>query len=145
MRIILRFFFLLLITFSSQYLYAQKEANTWYFGRYLGLDFNSGTAVPLNDGQLTTTEGVATISSSTTGNLLFYTDGIKIWNRLHTVMPNGNGLFGDPSSSQSAIVIPKIGDTTRYFVFTVDALLGTKGINYSVVNMTLDNGKGDVE
>lgn len=131
----------------------QKEANIWYFGKYLGIDFNSGTAVPLNNGQLTTVEGVATICDAN-GTLQFYTDGIKIWNKLHQVMPNGNGLFGDPSSSQSAVIVPKIDDPGRYFVFTVDAVqfvappatfVNTKGLNYSIVNMALDNGNGDVE
>ncbi len=131
----------------------QKEANVWYFGKFLGIDFNSGTAVPINNGQLTTVEGVATICD-VNGNLLFYTDGIKIWNKLHQVMPNGTGLFGDPSSSQSAVIVPKIDDPGRYIVFTVDAVkfvsppatfVDTKGLNYSIVNMALDNGNGDVE
>jgi gliding motility-associated-like protein len=145
MRLILKYItrvllLLLPVTGFSQ----QREANVWYFGRFLGLDFNSGTAVPLNDGQLNTTEGVATISD-TNGSLLFYTDGIRVWNRLHQVMPNGTGLFGDPSSTQSAIIVPKIGDPTRYFIFTVDQLSGPRGLNYSVVNMTLGGGNGDVE
>src|SRR6185369_16770394 len=129
---------------SSRVAHAQAQANIWYFGHYLGLGFNSGTAVPLNDGLTNTIEGVATISNSN-GNLLFYTDGITVWNRLHQVMPNGTGLFGDPSSTQSAVIVPKIGDTTRYFVFTVDQIGGPHGLRYSVVNMTLDNGKGDIE
>jgi hypothetical protein len=106
----------------------QQEANIWYFGRYLGLDFNSGVPVPLNDGQLNTTEGVATISNSN-GNLLFYTDGIRVWNKLHQVMPNGTNLFGNPSSTQSAVIVPKIGDTTRYYVFTVDQVGGPRGLS----------------
>ncbi|MBL7745155.1 MAG: gliding motility-associated C-terminal domain-containing protein [Chitinophagaceae bacterium] len=135
----------MLLLLYVQYLYAQqKEANVWYFGRFLGLDFNSGAAVPLNNGQLNTTEGVATISD-VNGNLLFYTEGTTIWNRLHQVMPNGTGLFGSFTSTQSAIIVPKIGDTTRYYVFTVDAQAGPRGLTYSVVNMTLDGGRGDVE
>jgi PKD repeat protein len=144
-RYILSLFFLLLIAGKPlQAQNVQKEANVWYFGNFLGIDFNSGTAVPLNDGQLNTIEGVATISDAN-GSLLFYTDGIKIWNKAHQVMPNGVGLFGNPSSSQSAVIVPKIGDPTRYYVFTVDQLSGPKGLNYSIVNMTLDGGKGDVE
>ncbi len=144
MRFNLKYCFVLLFLLGSTSAFAQREANIWYFGRYLGLDFNSGVAVPLNDGQLNTTEGVATISDAN-GSLLFYTDGIKVWNRIHQVMPNGTGLFGDPSSSQSAIIVPKIGDPTRYYVFTVDQLSGPRGLNYSVVNMTLGAGNGDVE
>ncbi len=145
MRFSLRYIILFCLFFTALPLVAQqKEANIWYFGRFLGIDFNSGTPVPLNDGQLNTTEGVATICD-VNGNLRFYTDGIRIWNRLHQVMPNGTGLLGDPSSTQSAIIIPFIGDNTRYYVFTVAQLSGPNGLNYSVVNMTLDGGKGDVE
>ena len=145
MRFALRNIILFCFFFASLPIVAQqREANIWYFGRYLGVDFNSGTPVPLNDGQLNTTEGVATICDAN-GALLFYTDGIRIWNRLHQVMPNGTGLLGDPSSTQSAIIVPKIGDNTRYYVFTVAQLSGPNGLNYSVVNMTLDGGKGDVE
>jgi hypothetical protein len=94
MRISLRYIFFVCCIFISSIINAQGEANIWYFGNFLGLDFNSGAAVPLNDGQINNTpaEGVATISDAN-GNLLFYTDGVKVWNRLHQVMPNGTGLF----------------------------------------------------
>src|SRR5215203_2372333 len=146
MRGFLRSTFFYLLIFYTGETYAQKEANVWYFGNFLGLDFNSGTPVPLNDGQMNNnpTEGNATISDAN-GSLLFYTDGLKIWNRLHQVMPNGTGLYGSITSTQSAIIVPFIGDPARYYVFTVDGLSGPRGLTYSVVNMTLDNGKGDIE
>src|SRR6476659_4668588 len=115
--------FLVLLVFS-QNAFAQ-QANTWYFGRYLGLDFNSGTAQPLNDGLLNTTEGVASISDGA-GHILFYTDGTLVRNRLHQIMPNGSNLFGHPSSTQSAIIVPKINDPSRFYIFTVDFQGGPK-------------------
>lgn len=36
-------------------------------------------------------EACASISDSA-GNLLFYTNGEKVWNKNHEVMPNGEGL-----------------------------------------------------
>ena len=39
-----------------------KEGNIWYFGYGAGLDFNSGSPVPLLDGQLYTLEGCASIA-----------------------------------------------------------------------------------
>lgn len=124
--------------------YAQKEANFWYFGYNAGLSFATGSPVLLTNGQLNTDEGVASISDAS-GALLFYTDGITIWDKRHLVMPNGNGLLGHNSSSQSAIVIPKPGDAQRYLVFTVDELGNANGLCYSVVNMQLNGGNGDVE
>jgi len=117
---------------------AQKEYNNWYFGNQAGLDFNSNPPLPLTNGQLNTSEGCATISDGN-GNLLFYTDGITVWNSNHTVMPNGNGLTGNPSSSQSAQIIKLPGSTTLYYVFTIDV-----NYCYSIVDMSLNGGLGDV-
>ena len=135
---------LCLFSFNVYKVVAQNEANTWYFGYHAGIDFSSGIPVVLTNGQTQTLEGVASISNSS-GQLLFYTNGVSIWNNQHQLMPNGSGLFGGISSTQSAIIVPKIGDAARYYVFTVDEFGGIKGLNYSIVNMGLDNGRGDVE
>jgi len=126
---------------------AQNEASNWYFGYGAGLKFdlalNSVNSV--SDGTLFTNEGCTTISDSA-GNLLFYTDGSVVTNKNHVTMPNGNGLFGDASSSQSAIIVPKPDDINIYYVFTVDNNLNGAdyGLNYSVVDMSLDGGLGEV-
>ena len=59
-------------------------------------------------------------------------------------MPTGKDLFGDSSSSQSALIVPKPAAINIYYIFTVDWEGGNKGLNYYVVNMTLDGGLGDV-
>src|SRR5438067_1137555 len=81
--------------------FAQKENNIWYFGTNAGLDFNSGAPVALTNSAMSTSEGCATVSN-TAGILLFYTDGSSIWNKNHTLMPNGTGLTGNNTSTQSA-------------------------------------------
>ena len=98
-------YILILILLLNLPLMAQVgPTSNWYFGTNAGITFNSGTPVALTNGSLTTTEGVATISDNS-GNLLFYTNGITVWNRNHLIMTNGNGLLGDFSSTQSAIII----------------------------------------
>ncbi|UJH90899.1 hypothetical protein LZ575_19705 [Antarcticibacterium sp. 1MA-6-2] len=140
-------FLLTLLFFFAISNFAQNEANIWYFGFNAGLDFNSGTAVVLLDGELSTNEGCASISDSG-GNLLFYTDGITVYNKNHAVMQNGTGLRGDPSSTHSAIIVPKPGTTNNYYIFTLDALslggAGSNGLQYSEVDMTLNGGIGAV-
>ncbi|WP_121667039.1 PKD domain-containing protein, partial [Mesonia aquimarina] len=133
---------ILLFLFSLN-TYAQLEAANWYFGDQAGLDFNSGTPVALTDGQLVQQEGCATISDEN-GNLLFYTNGIDIYNANHNIMLNGTGLLGDDSSTQSAIIVPDPGDDDQYYVFAVDYQGGSDGLTYSVVDMTLDGGLGAV-
>lgn len=119
------------------------ENSNWYFGNTAGITFNSGTPLALTNGVLTTTEGVATISSAT-GNLLFYTDGVTVYNRNHVVMTNGTGLFGDGSSTQSAIIVKQPGNNNIYYIFTSDNDAGPNGICYSIVDMNLSFGFGAV-
>ncbi len=139
--------FTLVLLFSGIQSFAQNQAANWFFGYGAGLQFDLGanTLTPVNGGALSTNEGCATISDAF-GNLLFYTDGSLVWNRNNNVMSNGSNLFGDPSSTQSAIIVPKPNDPDIYYVFTVDnALDGTNfGLNYSIVDMTLNNGLGNV-
>ena len=83
--------FLLLLCFPLL-LFSQNEGNIWYFGWNAGLDFNSGAPVALTDGQLFTLEGCASISDMN-GDLLFYTDGMVVYNKNHVLMPNGSGII----------------------------------------------------
>ena len=129
---------------STLFASAQNEGNIWYFGENAGLDFNSGGPVAITNGMLNTLEGCATISDNN-GNLLFYTDGMVVYNKNHTLMPNGTGLLGHNSSTQSSIIVKKPASSTIYYVFTVDGVTGSDGgLNYSEVDMTLDGGLGDV-
>ena len=59
--------------------HAQNEGNIWYFGYNAGIDFNSGEPVALTNSGMYTWEGCASISDLD-GNLLFYTNGKKVWN-----------------------------------------------------------------
>ena len=133
----------------SANLWAQNQAANWYFGQNAGVQFDltNGTVTSVNDGRLNTREGCTSISDEN-GVLQLYTDGSTVYNRNHQVMPNGTGLFGDASSTQSAIVVPKPQDPNIYYIFTVDTSVGQNdpdyGFNYSIVDMTLNGGLGGV-
>ncbi len=132
--------------------YYRKENNYWAFSRYCGLDFNSGAPQPVLTA-IRTDEGSATISDAQ-GNLLFYTNGDSIWNRNHQVMPNGGGLAPGKqaySTTQAAVIVPVYDNPNQYYVFSLGASAyagtvppGNSALSYSVVDMTLDNGLGDV-
>jgi hypothetical protein len=102
----MRIYLFLLIIFTSLFGFSQGEANHWYFGNKAGLDFTSGTPVVDLNGQINTLEGCAVLSTPS-GQLLFYTDGVTVYDRNHQVMPNGTGLFGDSSTTQSATILQK--------------------------------------
>ena len=137
-------FFLLGVAFG----YGQGETANWYFGQRAGIQFNSdGSVTPLDDGLLRTFEGCATISDPF-GDLLFYTDGITVYDRNHRIMQNGRSLYGDASSTQSAIIVPDPADPSLYYIFTVDTKIFENdpdfGLNYSVVDMRLNGGDGAI-
>lgn len=127
---------------------AQGETSNWYFGENAGVRFNNdGSVTALTNGNLNTVEGCTSISDSN-GQLLAYTDGITIYNKNHQIVQNGTGLFGDPSSTQSAIMVPKPEDPNIYYIFTVDTSINENdpnyGLNYSVLDISLNNGNGAI-
>lgn len=132
--------------------YGQKEANIWYFGYGAGLDFTTGDPVALTNGQLSTTEGCSSFADPN-GDLLFYSDGITVYDRNHQVMQNGTNLGGNPSSSQSGLIVPKPGDPDIYYLFTVgtnavgsgSGLPANAGFKYYTINMQGNLGLGRVD
>lgn len=139
-KLILNFLLLLIPTF----VFCQNQGKIWYFGNNAGLDFNTNPPTPLTNGMLVTMEGCASIAD-TSGQLMFYTDGISVWNKNHIKMPNAqSGLGGNPSSSQSGIIVPDPGNPNKFYIFAVSAFPASNVV-YSKVDMTLDNGLGDVE
>ncbi len=137
---------ILLLLISSFKSYSQlHDADTWYFGDYCGLSFSTTDNVPvaLTNSAMKTDEGCAVISDWL-GNLLFYTDGTTVWNRLHVQMPNGDNLDGNFSSTQSAIIVQKPRSEQFYYVFTVDCQGKSNGMKYSLVDMDKDQKLGDI-
>jgi len=132
-----------IIIIFTFYGFAQNEAANWYFGQNASLNFNSGFPVAQLNSEMVSDEGCSSISDSR-GHLLFYSDGITVWNKNHLVMQNGTGLFGDVSSTQSALIVPKPEDENIYYIFTVDDLAGDKGLRYSEIDITLAIGLGAV-
>jgi gliding motility-associated-like protein len=120
-----------------------KQANNWLFGANAGVSFNTGAPVTFNTSAMNVFEGSASMSDGA-GALLFYTNGQTVWTRNNVAMPNGSGLLGDPSATQSAIIVPNPTSASKYWVFTVDKDGGANGLRYSEVDMTLNGGNGDV-
>ena len=168
----IKLLFILLLT--STLGFSQGEASNWFFGGRAGIKFeNDGSVTTLsvnpNPIMIQTTEGCSAYSD-VSGNLMLYTDGRTVWDRNHLEMPNGDynnltGLFGDPSSTQSAIIVPKPGDPNIYYIFTVDEphhdnydtypLQNTNvsfeeddgfnnGFNYSIVDMSIIGENGSI-
>jgi len=134
--------FLLLGFCVTNSVYGQGYYNQWFFGEGAGLDFNSCTPVTVA-GNVYSIEGCASICDYY-GNLLFYTDGVSVWNGNHALMPNGSGLLGHQNAAQSSLIVPMPGDSNKYYIFTTPWYNDTGAIRYSIVDLSLDGGHGDV-
>lgn len=132
---------LLLISYTSNFTFSQAETNNWYFGIQAGLDFTGGNPTPILSSAMNTYEASA-IASDSNANLLFYTNGVDVFNSNNIIMPNGSGLLGDVSSTQGATVLRNPGNANEYYIFTIDDEGGP--LRYSIVNMTLSGGLGDI-
>ena len=145
----------LLLSINSSVGNAQERYfDQWIFGKNLGIDFRSGTPTVISS-SMYTEEGSASICDPSTGELLFYTNGVTVWNRKtlpdgsNAVMLNGDDLWGSISGAQSSLIVPYPEDPSRYYIITADAGDYGKdatlyGINYSIVDMRGDNGLGEV-
>ncbi|WP_249028264.1 T9SS type A sorting domain-containing protein [Nonlabens xylanidelens] len=131
---------LLILTLFSISASSQEEGNFWYFGQNATLDFSTDPPISSGMGSLDSFEGCSTISDGL-GNLLMYTDGTTIWNRNHNPMPDGTGLSGNSSSAQSSTIIKDLNNPNLYYVLTISS---SAGLRYSIVDMNLENGLGNV-
>ena len=127
---------------------AQKQNNQWRFGNGGGIDFNTIPPSNVSGALLSTGEGSASIADRKTGALLFYTNGINVWDANNQIMPNGGGLLGGTpsllSSTTAAVIIPKPSSNNLYYLVTIDEQSSSNGIRYSIVDMNLNAGLGDI-
>ena len=138
--------FLFMFLYSSNCNAQGKEANMWYFANHHGLDFNQGSPPEVLSNGQTYLLGRTTSAciSDSNGNLLFYSDGVTIWNKNHVVMQNGDNIGGH--THQCGVIVPLPGSPNIYYFFSFNGPVGQGYANliYSVIDMSLDNGLGGV-
>ena len=121
---------------------AQNEKTKWYFGTYMAVDFMTSPPTPIFSSTMNAVEGCASVADSF-GNLLFYTDGTKIWNNMNAVMAGGAALSGNFSTTQGALIVKQPGSSSIYYVFSLGGF-GWGNLYYSIVDMNLAVGLGSV-
>lgn len=134
--------------FSYFVCFAQKQNNQWRFSGQGGISFAPANGpVSVGKSALSAFEGIATVANRTTGELLFYTDGVTVWNAQDDTMQGGAGLLGGSvalSSTTAAVIVPYPQQPDWYYIFTIDEQNANNGIRYSVVDMRLNNGLGAI-
>jgi hypothetical protein len=151
----MRIFVLFLLAVAPLFSFSQGQTHNWYFGEGVGMDFSDGEPLGFDGGEVfgnpqgmmeyIYSEGVAVISDDI-GNLLFYSNGEKVWDMNHEVMPNGDDLMGMYSSTTAAFIVPQPNSDSLFYLFTTDGLERelANGLRYSKIGMCRNQGKGDV-
>lgn len=152
MNCLLATFFCLL--FLGTECFGQKRAEKWIFGNNgAGLDFSCAPPFAISGNtDYYSDEGCASICNDS-GELLFYSEGMHVYNRNNIQMPNGfdmgipNDCWG--STTQGCLIVPHPGQSDLYYLFTLDCAESgeyqeDQGFRYSIIDMSLDNGLGDV-
>lgn len=143
---------------SAQADWTLKENNNWKFYQYGGLRFVNN--IPVTDtssmrwsystpnGTVMTTNAAAV--SDAQGNLLFYTDAYNVWNKNHQLMPDGDSLTTG-NALDAVLILPVLNNPDQYYIFymtgVIDFFSATTNayqLMYSIVDMSLNNGLGDV-
>jgi len=148
---------------------AQVQNYNWNFGRFMGMGWKEteNKIVPgifgsppelLSDlpkyytgSQLATLEGCFTISDNN-GDLIVYSDGIRLYNKDNNVISTSN-LTGNPSSAQSGTIVPYPNSNGNFVVLSLGnnssdnlayRVLTRNGSNYTTnnANTPLDGHKG---
>ena len=90
----------LLALLPVEAVFSQLLNNNWVFGYNSRVNFSSGTPVGSTGTSILASEGCASVSDPVSGNLLFYTDGVTVWNAGNAVMQNGSEGSGGEQSPQ---------------------------------------------
>ncbi len=166
-NILLSLLLLLVLKSNAQHL---KHGNIWILGQG-GNSVKAGTIMDFNkipvmvsylEKDFSMAGGTNVSISDTDGDLLFYSNGCAIWDSNHQMMPNSHEILpnmqflGCPESAAASIfgamILPEPCDKDSYkyinlernTTFTVIGTLPATSLMYSQIDMTLNEGKGEV-
>ena len=138
--------FLCIFILVSHQVFSQGENNIWCLDSFQSIDF-SKNPILIDSSREVNKSGVSTISDKN-GSLLFYTNGIEVWDRFHNRMPNGFGLNAGSDTWQN-LIVKKPGSNSIYYLFVTSDIFqyttsAYKGLTYTLIDMSLNGGLGDV-
>jgi hypothetical protein len=140
---------LLLIGWWNDVTFAQHQYDVWYFGLGVGIDFRPSKPILITNTPAKSAEGIANYCDPKTGSPLFGCDGVGIvYDRNNNPMSNGTNIVaGYGTSSQGSTIVPYPCTDNKFFLINTNFygyLGGQGGAFYSVVDLSLNGGLGDV-
>lgn len=127
-----------------------RQADNWFFYQNAGLKFSDAGVTVSHPSVANLPAGKGTaVMSDENGDLVLYSDGMRVWNSTHDNINFGPNLSGDLGSTQSSLIVQRPGTPQMYYIFTTDIIYPpafgqTKGFNYSRADMSVSNNFGAV-
>jgi hypothetical protein len=153
---------LFILIFAMQICNAQFTNLNWKTGRHTSIDFKSGAMnVNLSDSN----KSLVTLSSTSIcdwkGDIIFYSNACRVYDKNGNVMPNGSGfnqgVFSNTyvntdyyPATKATTIIPFPNDSNKFYLFYLNLEYSLDGtyipnkLYYLVVDRTLNGGLGDV-
>ena len=132
----------------------KPQFDKWVFPNYCQLDFTGGAPVFSKTGAASVIESSGCYGDQN-GNVLFYSDGVNMYDSTHSIMPNGV-VWSSAGGRMGPLIVPVIGNSSRYYAFQVDGGSTTftqpacgplgryDGLYYHIIDMNLNGGLGDI-
>ena len=157
-----KFIFLFFFSLLSINVFGQFTDLYWKVGRGAALDFRSGTATMNTlDNCNSTIKNTSTSICNFRGDVIFYSNACKVYNRNNDTMLNGSGFNHGTISDQyvntdfyppwkGAVIIPFPNDTNKFYMFyenmewNINGVYLPQKLYYLVVDRALNGGLGDV-
>lgn len=144
---------LLLLLLNGVSLWAQKQTANWMM---FPDSYHFSASNPNISTQYKDTFSFSSSMSDKNGNLLFYTNGFDVWNKLGQKMDGSGYILNNlpfqccGSRGIPCIIVPSPSDTNQYFIFGAQStgliLSGTNAsiFSYAIVDMHLNSNNGKV-
>lgn len=128
-----------MLIFGTVTILAQgKENDNWYFGQKAAVNFSGSIPLVPTDNEMYAEEAVGTASDAT-GKLLFYTNGVDIYNRQHQIMQNGSAIGGGVSTAQ-LVIVRNPANPKQFYIFTgAEIDKPDTYVAYTIVDMNQGN------
>jgi hypothetical protein len=118
--------------------YSQNLTETqWYFGASeANLQFDKNGILVYEETFMNPQFGIGggtTISDDVSGDLLYYSDGVSIFNRFHEPIDGIGTLSGNNSANQAAVSMRLPGNSTTHYIFYNPATEGSE-VQYAILD-----------
>jgi hypothetical protein len=127
------------------------QADRWYFGQNAGLDFRGPDLVSDPTNYILNIPTSPAVMADSSGNILFFSDGDRVYNDSNQIMLNGEDLHGFVGYTMPVMIVPKPGNDSIYYIFTTHRPRQNQhdqgpfyGLEYNEINLNKNGGLGEV-